>query len=365
MLLVTPYPVDPAHGEVDAARFGGVEVAIGRIARGLARRGHDVTVLASGARDDAREEDGVRHVRVRRAGTLFGTPLAHGFRHLPPADVVHVTATYPGVSEVVVRAARRRGTPVVLDYHFDGRAAGPLGAAAASAYYAAASRALAGADLVLAKSASYAAASAFLRRLPQDRLAIVPNGVDPEAFPVGTGPREGVVCVGRLVPYKGVETLVRAAALLARRRDVPVRVAGDGPLRAPLARLAARLDAPVTLLGRVPARDLPAFYGSAAATALPSVNGQEAFGICLVESLASGTPVVASDLPGVRDVAGLGGVVVPPRDPHALARGIEAVLDRPPAPPVELARRAAEAYDWEHVLDRIEAAHASAAGAPA
>lgn len=353
--LVTPYPVHAEARETDAAaRYGGVEVAVGRMAEGLAARGHAVTVLSSGARDTEVAHKGVVHRTVRRHGTLLGTPIAPGLSRLPPSDLVHVLATYPGVSDRAVLAARKRGARVVLDYHFDGHAPGMFGRAAGAAYYALAADLLRSADLVLAKSASYAAASPVLRHLPPDRLAIVPNGVDANAFRLRHGPREGVLCVGRLVPYKGVETLVRAAADLV---DVPVTVAGDGPLRPRLERLARDLHAPVAFRGFVPDAELPDLYGAAAATALPSANGQEAFGIALVESMATGTPVVASDLPGVRDVAVLAGRVVPANDPRALAEALADVVERPPAPPREVARRVRERYAWERVVDLLVGAY--------
>lgn len=360
--LVTPYPVHAAAREAEAAaRFGGVEVAVLSMAEGLAARGADVTLLSSGARDEEVLERRVKHRTVKRRGMLFGTPLCPGLADLPRSDVVHVMATYPGVSDRVVRAGRRAGVPVVLDYHFDGHAPGVFGAAAARAYYALNASTLLSADLVLAKTASYARASRVLSRLDPDRLRVVPNGVDPAAFPLSTGPRAGVLCVGRLVPYKGVATLVRAAAL----GGFPVTVAGDGPERARLEALARELGAPVRFLGYVPEERLPALYGAAAVTALPSANAQEAFGICLVESMATGTPVVASDLPGVREVATLGGRLARPNDPASLAKAIRQVLDGPRLDPAALRRVALERYSWDRVVDRLIVAYDEAVGVAA
>ena len=86
-----------------------------------------------------------------------------------------------------------------------------------------------------------------------------------------------------------------------------------------------------TFLGILPAAELSAFYKLCDVTVLPSTNSTESFGIVQVESMASGTPVVASNMPGVREPVKMTGMgrVVPPADAHALAEGINEVLDHP------------------------------------
>jgi glycosyltransferase involved in cell wall biosynthesis len=84
-------------------------------------------------------------------------------------------------------------------------------------------------------------------------------------------------------------------------------------------------------LGILPEAELSAFYRLCDVTVLPSTNSTESFGIVQVESMASGTPVVASNLPGVREpvrITGMG-CVVTPADAHALAEGINQVLNYP------------------------------------
>jgi glycosyltransferase involved in cell wall biosynthesis len=364
--LVSPFDPRPAAADGAKAHLGGVERALSEIACRLARRGHRVTLLSStdGPWGDTVEE-GLRMRRVRRRLTVLRTPVAALAHHVgPDTDVVQVPATYPFTTAPVLRRAHSLGIPSVLDFHFEPVPAGRIGRLAARAYLRTAPRAYRLAHATLVRSRAYAESARSLDHVPQRRWRIVPNGIDPQRFrPDGPASGDGgLLFVGRLVPYKGIEVLLQAVSRLRPRP--PLRIVGDGPLRKLLEHKAQSLYIDVEFLGRVPEAQLPALYRGAEATVLPSVNRQEAFGIALVESMACGTPVVASDLPGVGDVARLGGLVARAGDPDALAAQLRRVLDpgfaiaRGPA----LARRAHEAYSWDAVTDRIEAVYREVVG---
>lgn len=355
--LVSPYdPSPPSAAEAARATVGGVERVLHRLALEVAGRGHDVTLLAS-ARGPPRVtwEEGVRLVRVPRLGTLLRAPVAGLARHLPrETDLVHVPATYPFTTPAVLRAARRRGVPSVLDFHFEPDPGTALGRAAALAYRAVGPPSYRLADAVLVRSRGYAATAPSLRGIPRGRLRVVPNGFDPRVFhPAGPrAPGDYLLVVGRLVPYKGVEVALRALARLPGAP--PLAIAGDGPLRARLEVLAARLGVEARFLGRVPDDALPRLYRGARLTLLPSVNRQEAFGIALLESMACGTPVVASRLPGVEEVASAGGLLAAPGDPAALAAVLREALDAKDLPRGDdLAARVRERYAWPAVAERL------------
>jgi glycosyltransferase involved in cell wall biosynthesis len=132
--------------------------------------------------------------------------------------------------------------------------------------------------------------------------------------------------VGRLVPYKGVDVLLRAITTL----DLRLVVVGDGPMRAALEAQNAALGADrVTFAGSVPDSELAALYHACDLFVLPSITRAEAFGMVQIEAMACGKPVVstavASGVPWVNqhEVTGL---VVPPGDADALARAIRALL---------------------------------------
>lgn len=162
-----------------------------------------------------------------------------------------------------------------------------------------------------------------------------PLGVDvgrfsPAARPPPTG-RLRVGFVGRLIVHKGVDVLLRAAAL-DDRLDVDVH--GDGPEAADLADLAAELGMAdrVVFHGHTAEADLPAAYAHFDVLAVPSVpvpGWLEQFGRVVVEAQAAGVPVVASASGALPDVVGSAGLLVAPGDPGALAAALVRLLDEP------------------------------------
>ena len=184
------------------------------------------------------------------------------------------------------------------------------------------------------------------RELP---VFVIPPGVDVERFqPAHTARRAQirtslglrpdaptVVAVTRLVPRKGIDTLVRAAALAAERhRDLQVAVAGAGRDRRRLQRLATRLAAPVRFLGRLEDDQVAALYACADVFAMPCRTRwggleQEGFGIVFLEAAAAGVPQVAGRSGGAHEavVHGETGAVVDPPDAHATAEALCALLE--------------------------------------
>ncbi len=148
-----------------------------------------------------------------------------------------------------------------------------------------------------------------------------------------------VVSVSRLVPRKGMDVLIEAAAALraAGQPDLTVAIAGAGRDRPRLERMIARLGAPVRLLGRVADADLPDLYACADVFALCCRNRwggleQEGFGIVFLEAAAAGVPSVAGDSGGAAEAVADGstGVVVNrPDDPAAVAEAISRLIDDP------------------------------------
>jgi phosphatidylinositol alpha-mannosyltransferase len=203
---------------------------------------------------------------------------------------------------------------------------------------------------------------------------VLPNGVNLERFRPGLPrlPRfddgtPNILFVGRHDPRKGLPELVHACAALASG-GVPFRliVVGDGVLRRRIESMArGALDGRIHFEGRVSNERLPRYYASADLFCSPA-RGGESFGIVLLEAMACGVPVVATDLPGYRTVLtpGREGLVVPPRDAAALAVALRTLLHDPGrraemgARGMETARR----YAWPSVAARLEAIYHSVVG---
>jgi glycosyltransferase involved in cell wall biosynthesis len=147
--------------------------------------------------------------------------------------------------------------------------------------------------------------------------------------------RRRVVCAARFEREKGIDVLLRAwARVVSKWPQAHLQIAGDGPLRAELERLARELgvEAHVSFTGWLPADDMPAFFAGALVEVLPS-RWEEGLGMVLVEAGLAGCDLVGSDLGGIRDIVehGKTGRLVPPDDPEALADVLEDCLARPEA----------------------------------
>ncbi|MDN5852897.1 MAG: glycosyltransferase family 4 protein [Actinomycetia bacterium] len=143
---------------------------------------------------------------------------------------------------------------------------------------------------------------------------------------LGVTDRPIVLSVGRLHAQKGFGDLVAAATRLSGHEPRPLFViAGDGPARSDLERSIAEADAPVRLLGDRP--DIPDLLHATDLMALSSV--WEGSPLAVSECLRAGVPFVGTAVGGVPDMVGDGGVLVPARDPAALADAIQCVLDSP------------------------------------
>jgi glycosyltransferase involved in cell wall biosynthesis len=200
----------------------------------------------------------------------------------------------------------------------------------------------------------------FLARLPPlesaalaPRAHVCPMGIDPsvdgERLTLN-GPT--LLSMGRLVPIKGLQHAIEAV----RGTEWTLAIAGDGPERAKLERLAH--GAPVRFLGAIRGEQKAAWLRSADAFVLPSIplaSGRtEGMPTALLEAMDHGLPVIASDTGGVRDVVrdGENGILVPPSDAAAIRRALPRVRDP------ELARAARETaaeYHWDVLAPRFEA----------
>ena len=167
------------------------------------------------------------------------------------------------------------------------------------------------------------------------RLHVVPNAVDLRRFgrPRGRRPEAGLVLtVARLVEKKGLTDLVAACGLLGRGVRLRLEIVGEGPLRSTLEETAARTRAPVTFHGALPHEQVLDLYRRAAVFCLPcvvaSTGDRDGLPTAVLEAMALGVPVVTTAVSGLGElvVHERTGLVVPERDPVALADALGRVL---------------------------------------
>jgi glycosyltransferase involved in cell wall biosynthesis len=355
------------------------------IDEGLAARGHRVTVLTT--RHDAtllrtNDEAGVRVIRLRPIGRLSRAMIAPAFvpvaaRLIGEHDVVQIHTPLMECA-VVAGLCRLRRRPLLMTHQGDlVMPGGPGNQVVQKAGDAMLGLAARMATRVTAHSADYAQHSNFLRPHANKLVAICPPVEIPEARPAQAaawrrelGLEEKVVIgfAGRFVEEKGFDYLLRAVpAIKASIPNAHLLYAGEYRVayESFYERCKPLIDAAgddLTFVGLVRDRQrLADFYAMCDVFVLPSRT--DCFAAVQVEAMLSGTPVVASDIPGARDVVlrtGMGRLVTA-RDDRALAEGIAEVLRDPGS----LNRTRSEVraiFDSERSIDEYEALFAELAG---
>lgn len=366
-----------ALGGVDA---GGQNVHVAELSAGLARRGHEVVVYT---RRDAAElpervqtPDGYTVVHVP-AGPPESLPKDELLVHMPefgrfltrqwndePPDIAHAHFWMSGIATLA--AARRCDVPAVQTFHALGvvkrRHQGAQDTSPAARLTL---------EQSVAQTADWVSSTCTdevfeLVRLgrPRSRISVIPCGVRldrfrPDGARAARGHRHRIMSVGRLVPRKGFDILIRAVKAVPNAELLIVGGPNASELDADheaqrLSALAADLGVAdrVRLCGSVSRAEMPAMLRSADVVAC--TPWYEPFGIVPVEAMACGVPVLATAVGGMLDtvVDGMTGMLVPPKDPHACATALNSML----AEPERLAewgltgrRRAQSRYSWDRI----------------
>jgi phosphatidyl-myo-inositol alpha-mannosyltransferase len=355
--LVCPY-IYPASG--------GVAQHVQYLYHGLRQRGHDVRILtASHGPQRASEGDIIRlgvgvSVPINASvGTLTFSP-----RYLTQIDdmlererfdVLHFHEPFvPFLSLFLLRESTSVNIATFHAY------------AGFSPSYEFGSRALRGyAARLHGRIAVSAAARHFIDRFFPGDYKVIPNGVDVARFasavPIARW-QDGipnVLFVGRHEPRKGLLDLLKAHRILRKTGSQSrLLIVGSGPQEREARRyVATRGLQEVEFLGRVTDAEKAQLFRTADVYASPATGG-ESFGIVLLEAMAAGTPIVASDIHGYKGVVRRGreGLLVPPREPRELAIAIDRLL-REPALREQMGaagQARAEEFSWPRVTAKVE-----------
>lgn len=302
----------------------GVARCADQMAQGLRSRGHRVDVVST------------LDVRRWSLGEFRITAFPAYWRRLAPRlrsyDVVNVHGPVPTMSDAFLALARLLPVPtrpaIVYTHHSEIELEGVQWACS---LYNRGHRWLARvADRVVTSTPSYARPMSMPGGPPVD---VIPWGVDVDRFGARSaghhypGDPLRALFVGQMRPYKGLGNLLVAVAGDPR---IHLTIVGSGPHEAAYREQTRTLRAQnVEFLGRVPDDRLSQLYLESDSIVLPSVSRGEAFGLVLLEGMAAGCVPVASDLPGVRDVAGPTGVLVPPGDVSALRHALVELAQDP------------------------------------
>jgi phosphatidylinositol alpha-mannosyltransferase len=356
--LVTPY-VYPLPG--------GVNEHVRHLYRGLRARGHDVRIISSSHGLQRASEGDV--IRLGK-GFSFPTNGSVGTVTLSPRylsqvadmlelerfDLLHFHEPFvPFLSPIVLRASTSVN---IATFHAYG---------GWSAAYEFGSRAMRGyAERLHGRIAVSAAARHFIDRYFPGDYKVIPNGVDVDryrhAVPIARW-QDGVhnlLFLGRHEPRKGLLDLLKAYRILRKTGcNCRLLVVGTGPQEREARRyVMTRRMVGVEFLGRVSDEEKAQLFRTADVFVSPATGG-ESFGIVLLEAMAAGAPIVASDIHGYKGVVkrGAQALLVPPREPKAIAAATARLLADPGlrAAMSESGQARAEEFSWDRVTGRVEA----------
>ncbi len=351
--------------------IGGVASHVKELALNLSLRGHEVAVLTKKVTGRVAvsyqliELEPPEYLRSFRG--LSGNGVLKRILERYRPDIVHAHHAFTPIPLLTLRAAFVNGYGTVLTnhsaylYNYDYllKALGYIVYPLRTVFWKT--------DRIIAVSR---VAAKFIRTFaPQARITVIPNGVDTAKFsPRGSkkfremiGGDFLILYVGRLVHRKGVHLLVDAMTYL--KDEIPnakLVIAGSGHLYSVLKEKIETNDLKdsVVLLGKVDERDLPDLYRSADIFVLPSLYG-ESFGIVVLEAMASGLPVIASPVGGVREVIKncVNGILLKEKSPRSIALQVLKLYQNPrlrKSLALKARKTAVERYDWKIVAKKVE-----------
>ncbi len=367
--------------------ISGLTIYVERLARALAERGHQVTVLTAHYEKDLpyREVmDGVtviRHPVLFRFGkaSIMPAVLAHAWKLMRENDVVSIHLPQAEGGPYAFIGHVLAGKPVVLTYHCDLQLPPGLFNRAIDKM-AFASNWMAGtfADRLVAYTEDYALHSPLLSRF-KDKLRVIyppvempapdPNAVAALKERYHTDGCSVVGFAARFAAEKGVDYMLDSIPFV-REKFPSVKYLFAGQYQGVVGENVWERLQPqirqyrdyIEFLGPVPVTEMGNFFGACNVLAVPSINSTESFGLVQIEAMLSGCPVVASDLPGVREPARVTGMgeIVPIRNARALADGIITVLqnrERYMRPRAEIEARfdlSRTVVEYEKLFDELQ-----------
>lgn len=375
--------------------YGGMGNAVFQLASGLLELGHEVEVLTpqyyeakemkpkQATPEEKHSEQLTKQIEnVNRVAPAFqygnAAYLPQVKNELDDFDLVHLHYPFFGTANLVRQWKEAHPEkPLVITYHMDTRGSGLKGLIFKNYAKYWMPKILRSADRLITTSFDFIESSDAKEIYfeNQEKWIELPLGVDVNRFeprdrPEALFQKHGlsseiptILFVGGMDKahyFKGVEILLQALYII-KENDLKVQavLVGDGKLRDNYQKLAKTLGIQnqVCFAGQVSDEELAFYYNMADLFVLPSINQGEAFGMVLLEAMASGVPVIASDLPGVRKIALEAGLTVRPNDSMELAESIVTYFSENNDQLIwqNKARSVAlEKYAWEPIVKRLE-----------
>ena len=312
----------------------------------LAKLGHSVTIYTGRKSNLQGLNSNILSIKyLKPLFSIGNAPFLPQLLKLNGYNIVHLHYPFFFGAEFIYMNSILYKSKYVLTYHNDVISNGPVGLFFKIHRYTIMKLILSRAEKIFVTSVDYSKNS-FLSEVCKknpEKIVEIPNGVDIKKFnPNNDGSiikkklnienRKIILFVGALDKphfFKGVDILLESFKRIFNPKYHFI-IVGDGDLKKKYIENANKLgiNSQITFAGRVPEDDLPLYYAASDVTVLPSTTMGEAFGLVLLEAMATGKPVIASNLPGVRSVVddGGNGFLVNPGDSEDLASKINTIL---------------------------------------
>lgn len=330
---------------------GGMEVVAFQLARHMALKGHEVTVFTSSlsSKDSYEQCRNMTIFKYKANFTIASAPFCFNMFLKPMKkefDIIHAHLAAPTAALAGLWHAKLRHIPFILGYSGDLDASfGAFVRRASTLFYNTFlhHKLLSSADIIISPTECYVKNSKFLGKY-RDKTIAIAHGIVLEDFHVPYSKAECreklsipinfnlILFLGQLSPHKGPDVLLRAIPeIIKRNPNVETVFVGTGPLLNKLERLAHELSVNncVRFVGYVDDSLKALFYHASDIFVLPSTTTSESFGVVNLEAMACGLPIIASNIGGIPDVVkdGENGLLVPPKDPKALAEATVRLLE--------------------------------------
>jgi glycosyltransferase involved in cell wall biosynthesis len=343
--------------------LGGMEKGTALRAERFVDRGYNVSVYTSNrgythkAKSKSKAKVEVHYLKsIEFAHTPIIFTLFFRLLALPRHSLVHLHVAQAFSPEIVYLISKLKRIPYIAHIHLDVSPSGPLGILLESYKKLFLKRVLKSAAKIICQTDLQKSQIASRYGLPMETIAVIPNGIAEEYF-VGKrtnqNPAPRLLFVGRLGVQKNLSLLIEAVSQM--QTSVFLDIVGEGELRKDIEALIQKYGLHnVKLHGQKIGNELLDFYKSADIFVLPSF--QEGMSNSMLEALAAGLPVVASDLPEMRHILGESGVLIQNPTATNYARTLDALLSNEQS--IQnlsiLSVQKARSYSWTNVLDATE-----------
>ena len=353
---------------------GGSSLATHSLVNEISTSDVDIKVFTTSADSgDHLDRDG--RMEIYRYATkikLLTSPISLGLFHKPlehDVDLVHVSFDMPPGPFAAYRYARKKNLPLILTYHGDwdpdyGSFARKVGVSINNKFV---SDLLSYTDIIISPSRLYAEKSKYLSKY-LDKIRVIPNGIDLDEFQLNYSQSECreklnlplkckvILFFGYLTPYKGPDILLGVfREVLKNQPDTILLFAGNGNMEDELKKLTRKwnIQDNIIFAGFVDKKRRSLYYKSADIFCLPSTMSTECYPLAILEAMASGVPVVASDIGGIPDIIenNFNGLLVPPADAEKLEDNLNFLLQNPEIGKKfsENALKGIKKYSWKNI----------------